>query len=181
MAAVGARPVLYHPHPAPAPAGGAPMSSSYFSRGGGSSSPASSLSAAHFDISEFLFDDAGGGGAISAGGAGSAAAPERPRTDRIAFRTRSEVEVLDDGYKWRKYGKKSVKNSPNPRNYYRCSTEGCNVKKRVERDRDDPGYVVTTYEGTHNHASPSTVYYASQDAASGRFFVAGTQPPGPGL
>jgi len=24
-------------------------------------------------------------------------------------------EVLDDGYKWRKYGKKSVKNSPNPR------------------------------------------------------------------
>jgi hypothetical protein len=66
------------------------------------------------------------------------------------------------------------------RNYYRCSTEGCNVKKRVERDRDDPGYVVTTYEGTHNHASPSTVYYASQDAASGRFFVAGTQPPGPG-
>jgi len=103
--------------------------------------------------------------------------PERPRTERIAFRTRSEVEILDDGYKWRKYGKKSVKNSPNPRNYYRCSTEGCNVKKRVERDKDDPSYVVTTYEGTHNHVSPSTVYYASQDAASGRFFVAGTQPP----
>lgn len=52
------------------------------------------------------------------------------------------------------------------------------MKKRVERDRDDPSYVVTTYEGTHNHVSPSTVYYASQDAASGRFFVAGTQPPG---
>jgi hypothetical protein len=64
------------------------------------------------------------------------------------------------------------------RNYYRCSTEGCNVKKRVERDKDDPSYVVTTYEGTHNHVSPSTVYYASQDATSGRFFVAGTQPPG---
>lgn len=103
---------------------------------------------------------------------------ERPRTERIAFRTRSEIEILDDGYKWRKYGKKSVKNSPNPRNYYRCSTEGCSVKKRVERDRDDPSYVVTTYEGTHSHVSPSTVYYASQDAASGRFFVAGTQPPG---
>ena len=43
------------------------------------------------------------------------AVPERPRTERIAFRTRSEVEILDDGYKWRKYGKKSVKNSPNPR------------------------------------------------------------------
>jgi hypothetical protein len=28
---------------------------------------------------------------------------------------RSEEEVIGDGYKWRKYGKKSVKNSPNPR------------------------------------------------------------------
>ncbi|CAL4954793.1 unnamed protein product [Urochloa decumbens] len=95
------------------------------------------------------------------------------RDDRIAFRVRSEEEVIDDGYKWRKYGKKSVKNSPNPRNYYRCSTEGCNVKKRIERDRDDPSYVVTMYEGVHNHVSPGTIYYATQDAASGRFFVAG--------
>ncbi|RWW61081.1 hypothetical protein BHE74_00031872 [Ensete ventricosum] len=34
---------------------------------------------------------------------------------RVAFRTKSELEVLDDGYKWRKYGKKKMKNSPNPR------------------------------------------------------------------
>ena len=34
---------------------------------------------------------------------------------RVAFRTKSEVEVMDDGFQWRKYGKKSVKNSPNPR------------------------------------------------------------------
>ncbi|XP_054820066.1 probable WRKY transcription factor 50 isoform X2 [Prosopis cineraria] len=73
--------------------------------------------------------------------------------ERFAFRTRSEVEVLDDGYKWRKYGKKMVKNSPNPRNYYRCSEEGCPVKKRVERDGDDPRYVITTYEGIHTHSS----------------------------
>ncbi|KAF7817361.1 17.3 kDa class II heat shock protein-like [Senna tora] len=66
--------------------------------------------------------------------------------ERYAFRTKSEVEILDDGYKWRKYGKKMVKNSPNPRNYYRCIEEGCSVKKRVERDRDDPKYVITTYE-----------------------------------
>jgi hypothetical protein len=39
--------------------------------------------------------------------------------NKIAFRTRSEDEdVLDDGYKWRKYGKKSVKNSPSPRYTY---------------------------------------------------------------
>uniref|UniRef100_A0A0E0BYD7 Uncharacterized protein n=1 Tax=Oryza meridionalis TaxID=40149 RepID=A0A0E0BYD7_9ORYZ len=75
-------------------------------------------------------------------------------TSRIGFRTRSEVEVLDDGFKWRKYGKKAVKSSPNPRNYYRCSAAGCGVKKRVERDGDDPRYVVTTYDGVHNHATP---------------------------
>ncbi|KAJ6406560.1 hypothetical protein OIU84_010132 [Salix udensis] len=73
--------------------------------------------------------------------------------ERVAFKTRSEIEILDDGYKWRKYGKKMVKNNANPRNYYRCSIEGCPVKKRVERDRDDPGYVITTYEGIHTHHS----------------------------
>lgn len=35
--------------------------------------------------------------------------------DKVAFRTLSQIEILDDGYKWRKYGKKMVKNSPNPR------------------------------------------------------------------
>lgn len=35
--------------------------------------------------------------------------------EKVAFKTKSEVEVLDDGFKWRKYGKKMVKNSPNPR------------------------------------------------------------------
>uniref|UniRef100_A0A0E0HAG2 WRKY domain-containing protein n=1 Tax=Oryza nivara TaxID=4536 RepID=A0A0E0HAG2_ORYNI len=85
---------------------------------------------------------------------------------RIGFRTRSEVEILDDGFKWRKYGKKAVKNSPNPRNYYRCSTEGCNVKKRVERDREDHRYVITTYDGVHNHASPAAAAAALQYAAA---------------
>ncbi|CAN4115208.1 unnamed protein product [Withania somnifera] len=63
---------------------------------------------------------------------------------RVAFRFRSELEVLDDGYKWRKYGKKMVKNSPNP---------------RVERDNEDSSYVITTYEGIHNHESPYVLHY----------------------
>ncbi|KAJ9168190.1 hypothetical protein P3X46_019747 [Hevea brasiliensis] len=75
--------------------------------------------------------------------------------ERVAFKTKSDVEILDDGFKWRKYGKKMVKNSPNPRNYYRCSVEGCPVKKRIERDREDIRYVITTYEGIHNHPSSS--------------------------
>ncbi|KAE9600687.1 hypothetical protein Lal_00046255 [Lupinus albus] len=71
--------------------------------------------------------------------------------ERFSFKTMSKVDILDDGYKWRKYGKKMVKNNPNPRHYYRCSVEGCTVKKTVDRDRDDPRYVITTYEGTHIH------------------------------
>ncbi|KZV51868.1 putative WRKY transcription factor 50-like [Dorcoceras hygrometricum] len=79
---------------------------------------------------------------------------EKVIRDRVAFRTKSQIEILDDGFKWRKYGKKMVKNSPNPRNYFKCSVEGCPVKKRVERDKDDPHYVVTTYEGIHIHQGP---------------------------
>lgn len=29
--------------------------------------------------------------------------------------TTSEVDILDDGYRWRKYGQKVVKGNPNPR------------------------------------------------------------------
>ncbi|CAI9766988.1 unnamed protein product [Fraxinus pennsylvanica] len=80
---------------------------------------------------------------------------------RFVFRTKSNMEIMDDGFKWRKYGKKVIKNSPNPRNYFKCSDGGCNVKKRVERDRDDSRYVITTYEGVHNHECPNCVVYCN--------------------
>ncbi|WOG83848.1 hypothetical protein DCAR_0103026 [Daucus carota subsp. sativus] len=73
---------------------------------------------------------------------------------RFAFMTKSEVDHLEDGYRWRKYGQKAVKNSPFPRSYYRCTSTSCNVKKRVERSFNDPSIVVTTYEGQHTHQSP---------------------------
>ncbi|KAJ4794840.1 WRKY transcription factor [Rhynchospora pubera] len=85
--------------------------------------------------------------------------------NRIGFRTKSAIDILDDGFKWRKYGKKAVKNSPNPRNYYRCTIEGCKVKKRVERERNDPSYVITTYEGVHNHLSPGDILYQNYSYA----------------
>lgn len=136
----------------------------------------------------------------------------------------SSVELLDDGYRWRKYGKKVVKGRLNPRcvqvmhpspclcgagklqsfrpgrveelpcaccvaglrgvllqcnpvprhralltrtwlpfalllrrryrNYYKCCSPGCVVRKHVERSETDPRKVVTTYEGQHNHDVP---------------------------
>lgn len=59
--------------------------------------------------------------------------------------------MTDDGYKWRKYGQKSIKNSPNPRSYYRCTNPRCSAKKQVERSREDPETVIITYEGLHLH------------------------------
>ncbi|KAL4570100.1 hypothetical protein LXL04_025751 [Taraxacum kok-saghyz] len=73
------------------------------------------------------------------------------RKPKHAFQTRSQVDILDDGYRWRKYGQKAVKNNKFPRNYYRCTHQGCNVKKQVQRLSNDDGVVVTTYEGTHSH------------------------------
>ncbi|PWA53063.1 WRKY family transcription factor (chloroplast) [Artemisia annua] len=74
------------------------------------------------------------------------------REPRFCFQTRSDVDVLDDGYKWRKYGQKVVKNSLHPsRSYYRCTHSNCRVKKRVERLSEDCRMVITTYEGRHNH------------------------------
>ncbi|OIV91015.1 hypothetical protein TanjilG_16975 [Lupinus angustifolius] len=79
---------------------------------------------------------------------------KRQKEPRVAFMTKSEVDHLEDGYRWRKYGQKAVKNSPFPRSYYRCTSASCNVKKRVERSFTDPSTVVTTYEGQHTHPSP---------------------------
>ncbi|CAI0471840.1 unnamed protein product [Linum tenue] len=59
--------------------------------------------------------------------------------------------MADDGYKWRKYGQKSIKNSPYPRSYYKCTNPRCSAKKQVERSRDEEDIIIITYEGLHLH------------------------------
>ncbi|KAK7295416.1 hypothetical protein RJT34_18324 [Clitoria ternatea] len=85
---------------------------------------------------------------------------------KIIVQTRSEVDLLDDGYRWRKYGQKVVKGNPHPRSYYKCTSAGCNVRKHVERASTDPKAVITTYEGKHNHDVPAA-RNSSHNTASG--------------
>ncbi|PUZ48275.1 hypothetical protein GQ55_7G232600 [Panicum hallii var. hallii] len=92
------------------------------------------------------------GSAAEAGEKGRMKVRRKMREPRFCFQTRSDVDVLDDGYKWRKYGQKVVKNSLHPRSYYRCTHSNCRVKKRVERLSEDCRMVITTYEGRHTHS-----------------------------
>ena len=86
----------------------------------------------------------------SSGGAGG----KPVREPRLVVQTLSDIDILDDGFRWRKYGQKVVKGNPNPRSYYKCTTPGCPVRKHVERACHDARAVVTTYEGKHNHDVP---------------------------
>ncbi|XP_076912932.1 putative WRKY transcription factor 49 [Bidens hawaiensis] len=72
--------------------------------------------------------------------------------NKYILKIKSNGNVLaDDGYKWRKYGQKSIKNSANPRNYYKCTNPRCGAKKQVQRSNDDPDTLIITYEGLHLH------------------------------
>ncbi|KAJ8466716.1 hypothetical protein OPV22_029268 [Ensete ventricosum] len=73
------------------------------------------------------------------------------REPRVVVQTQSDVDILDDGYRWRKYGQKVVKGNPNPRSYYKCTTMGCPVRKHVERASQDPRYV--SLVRWHHHRS----------------------------
>jgi WRKY transcription factor 33 len=77
------------------------------------------------------------------------------REPRVVVQTTSDIDILDDGYRWRKYGQKVVKGNPNPRSYYKCTNPGCPVRKHVERASQDLRAVITTYEGKHNHDVPA--------------------------
>ncbi|XP_068657746.1 WRKY transcription factor SUSIBA2-like [Aristolochia californica] len=95
------------------------------------------------------------------------------REPRVVVQTDSEVDILDDGYRWRKYGQKVVKGNPNPRSYYKCTNAGCTVRKHVERASHDLKSVITTYEGKHNHEVPAARNNNHLNSGAG----AGSAPP----
>lgn len=71
----------------------------------------------------------------------------------------------DDGYNWRKYGKKLIKGSEHPRSYYKCNHENFLVKKKIECAHD--GQITEIiYKGTHNHPQPQPGSGAPPGAAS---------------
>ncbi|KAJ6703182.1 WRKY TRANSCRIPTION FACTOR 75-RELATED [Salix viminalis] len=98
-----------------------------------------------------ISQNGGFAGSESEGKLGKRKGEKKARKPKYAFQTRSRVDILDDGYRWRKYGQKAVKNNKFPRSYYRCTHQGCSVKKQVQRLTNDEGVVVTTYEGMHSH------------------------------
>ncbi|KAJ4913248.1 putative WRKY transcription factor 34 [Raphanus sativus] len=84
-----------------------------------------------------------------------ACASRTTREPKVVVQTTSDIDILEDGYRWRKYGQKVVKGNPNPRSYYKCTANGCIVTKHVERASDDLTSVLTTYIGKHTHEVPA--------------------------
>ncbi|KAJ6845162.1 putative WRKY transcription factor 2 [Iris pallida] len=101
------------------------------------------------------------------------------REPRVVVQTTSEVDILDDGYRWRKYGQKVVKGNPNPRSYYKCTSPGCNVRKHVERASHDLKAVITTYEGKHNHDVPAARNSSHSNTGGSLSAAAGGPGPAP--
>uniref|UniRef100_A0A804L950 WRKY domain-containing protein n=1 Tax=Musa acuminata subsp. malaccensis TaxID=214687 RepID=A0A804L950_MUSAM len=97
---------------------------------------------------------------------GEGAGSRTVREPRVVVQTTSDIDILDDGYRWRKYGQKVVKGNPNPRSYYKCTTVGCSVRKHVERACHDLRAVITTYEGKHNHDVPAARGSGGQGSSS---------------
>jgi hypothetical protein len=86
-------------------------------------------------------------------------------TDPDEFNLDLHVNSESDGYRWRKYGRKTVKGSPYPRSYYKCTFPYCAVKKQVEAIIKN-GKIASThsiYKGEHNHERPCVTHITADD------------------
>ncbi|XP_047169048.1 probable WRKY transcription factor 32 [Vigna umbellata] len=81
--------------------------------------------------------------------------PVKPgKKPKFVIHAAGDVGISGDGYRWRKYGQKMVKGNLHPRNYYRCTSAGCPVRKHIETAVDNAKTVIITYKGVHDHDMP---------------------------
>ncbi|CAN8255107.1 unnamed protein product [Cochlearia groenlandica] len=79
-------------------------------------------------------------------------------------RHESTKPIYHDGFLWRKYGQKQIKESDHQRSYYKCAytkEENCEAKKQVQMIQNNPPLYSTTYLGYHtcqlrNHQAYAT-------------------------
>ncbi|KAH7622294.1 putative WRKY transcription factor 33 [Nannochloris sp. 'desiccata'] len=100
-----------------------------------------------------------------------------PRPNNEFRVNRREHAANDDGYNWRKYGEKHVKNSNFPRSYYKCSYPGCSVKKIVERNSEGGISQAILKGGEHNHPRPNAARAGIIAEGNGEDNATGTDEP----
>ncbi|KAK7411578.1 hypothetical protein VNO78_03013 [Psophocarpus tetragonolobus] len=76
------------------------------------------------------------------------------KKQKFVVHAADDMGISGDGYRWRKYGQKLVKGNPHFRNYYRCTSAGCPVRKHIETSVDNSKALIITYKGVHDHDMP---------------------------
>uniref|UniRef100_A0A061REW8 WRKY transcription factor 33 n=1 Tax=Tetraselmis sp. GSL018 TaxID=582737 RepID=A0A061REW8_9CHLO len=87
---------------------------------------------------------------------------------RLVMLLDMDHDILEDGYRWRKYGQKLVRGNKFPRSYYKCTHSNCGVRKHIERSGQDSRYIIATYEGIHNHKLPPSGSVPASKRSSSR-------------
>ncbi|KAK4734614.1 hypothetical protein R3W88_008875 [Solanum pinnatisectum] len=82
------------------------------------------------------------------------------QSTRVFYEVLQE-ELTNDKWAWRKYGQKSIKGSPFPRNYFKCSTSGsCKATKIIEKSRKNENYFLVSlalYNNSSKRKLPKSI------------------------
>ncbi|KAG6632724.1 hypothetical protein CIPAW_13G178200, partial [Carya illinoinensis] len=70
--------------------------------------------------------------------------------------------IPEDGYEWKKYGQKFIKNIGKVRSYFKCQRSNCGAKKRADWSTLEAGSLRVVYDGVHSHELPSLISQADQ-------------------